>query len=260
MPKLITPTTERPADASPNRAQRVPRAQEERGESRVRLRTRKRLIAAAESVMARRGVEGATIQEITEEAELGTGTFYNHFDSKEDLARAVFATRADELANLFDFISRTVADPARVICYIERVYIERSIRDPIWGWFLIHVELALRQMEETFRERARTDLLRGIAIKRFTCEDSIDTAVSITLSSLVSTTKNILEGRASTKAVIELPELLLRMVGVPAKEAAALAREPLPDFDALMRATDRDGAPPLKKAVSKRPTIRQKSL
>lgn len=203
-------------------------------ESRVRMRTRARLIEAAEAVMARHGVEGATIQEITHAADLGTGTFYNHFGSKEELARAVFAVRAEELAKILDFISRTVADPARRIAYIQRIYIQKSLADPIWGWFLIHAELALQQMEETFAVRARKDLLDGIKSKRFSCGSCIDIAVNITLGSLVSTTKGILENRLAPDAAYAQAELMLRMYGLPSNEAAHLAREPLPDIDASM--------------------------
>jgi AcrR family transcriptional regulator len=202
------------------------------GESRVRRRTRAKLIAAAEEVMARRGVEGATIQEITEAADLGTGTFYNHFSSKEELAKAVFAIRAEELAKTLDRISETVSDPARRVAYVQRIYISKSLSDPIWGWFLIHAELALHQMQETFTARARKDLLDGIEQRRFTCASSLDTAVNITLGSLLATTKSILENRASPNAAYDQPELMLRMYGVPAEEAARLVREPMPDLDA----------------------------
>lgn len=207
----------------------------EQTESRVRQRTRLRLIAAAESVMARRGVEGATIQEITEEAELGTGTFYNHFSSKEELAKAVFALRAEELGKTLDFVGAAVEDPAERIGYVQRTYIERALADPIWGWFVIHAEFALRQNEETFRDRARKDILLGIKAKRFDCTSCIDTAIAVTLSSLIAVTRQILEGRAGREAAIELVELLLRMYGVPTKEAARLARRPLPDFETMRR-------------------------
>ncbi|WP_454743931.1 TetR/AcrR family transcriptional regulator [Cupriavidus necator] len=196
------------------------------------------MIAAAESIMARRGVEGATIQEITEEAELGIGTFYNHFGSKEELAKAVFALRAEELGLILDFIGRTVEDPAQAIGYIQRTYIDRALADPIWGWFVIHAEFALRQNEETFRDRAKKDILKGIKAGRFSCATCIDTAITVTLSSLIAITRQVLEGRADRDAAIELNELLMRMYGLPAEEAASLARQPLPDFEAMRREAD----------------------
>ncbi|MCI2809160.1 TetR/AcrR family transcriptional regulator [Eoetvoesiella caeni] len=213
----------------------IPQSSKTAAVSRVRQRTRLRLIAAAESVMARHGVEGATIQAITEEAELGIGTFYNHFESKEELAKAVFALRAEGLGKVLDFISGKYKDPAKAIGYIQRTYVERSLADPIWGWFLIRAEFALRQYDETFRDRARTDILRGIQAKRFTCSNCIETAITVTLSSLFAVTKQILEGRADKAAAMELNELLLRMYGLSAEEAAKLARSPLPDFDAMLK-------------------------
>jgi AcrR family transcriptional regulator len=43
------------------------------------------LLAAAESLLAQKGVDRTTISDITSEAGLGFGTFYNYFASKEDL-------------------------------------------------------------------------------------------------------------------------------------------------------------------------------
>lgn len=43
------------------------------------------LLAAAERLLAQKGVDRATISDITSEAGLGFGTFYNYFSSKEEL-------------------------------------------------------------------------------------------------------------------------------------------------------------------------------
>ena len=49
--------------------------------ARRREATRSKLIEAAESLFARQGVDNTRIQEITEEADVGFGSFYNHFES-----------------------------------------------------------------------------------------------------------------------------------------------------------------------------------
>ena len=59
--------------------------------------TRARLIDAAQRVMARRGVAGATTKEIAAEAGVSEGTIYNHFADKVDLCLAVVLRRADEM-------------------------------------------------------------------------------------------------------------------------------------------------------------------
>lgn len=53
---------------------------------------RDHLIAAAESLMARRGTAGLTVRDIAREARVADGVLYNHFADKEDLlAQALHA-------------------------------------------------------------------------------------------------------------------------------------------------------------------------
>ena len=53
--------------------------------ARHRLETRKRLIQAAMDLVLEKGYDVITIQDITDRADLGYGTFYLHFKNKEDL-------------------------------------------------------------------------------------------------------------------------------------------------------------------------------
>jgi len=48
-------------------------------------RTREKILAAARSVFSERGLVAATVDEITERADVGRGSFYYHFDDKEEL-------------------------------------------------------------------------------------------------------------------------------------------------------------------------------
>ena len=52
---------------------------------RRKARTRQALIDAAVRLIAEGRGDRASITEITEEADIGFGSFYNHFDSKEQL-------------------------------------------------------------------------------------------------------------------------------------------------------------------------------
>ena len=55
--------------------------------------TRRRLIDAAESVFARSGYHGASVEEIAREAGATTGALYSNFAGKEDLFLALFEER-----------------------------------------------------------------------------------------------------------------------------------------------------------------------
>ena len=58
-------------------------------QERRREETRRKLVAAATALFARQGVDNTRINEITEEADVGFGSFYNHFESKDAIVGAV---------------------------------------------------------------------------------------------------------------------------------------------------------------------------
>lgn len=60
------------------------------------------LLAAAERLLAGKGVERATISDITSEAGLGFGTFYNYFASKEDLYQELVRNALELLVERID--------------------------------------------------------------------------------------------------------------------------------------------------------------
>src|SRR5262249_61487688 len=79
---------------------------------RRRQRTRGRLVEAARHVISRKGVEATTIVDITEEADLGFGTFYNYFDSKDAILAAATAEATEELGAALDRLHERLDDPA----------------------------------------------------------------------------------------------------------------------------------------------------
>jgi AcrR family transcriptional regulator len=82
----------------------MPRGEFDRSERRARTRTA--LLQAAARVYARRGFDGATIDEIAEDAGFTKGAVYDHFGSKENLLFALLdehlASQIAEQVSLFD--------------------------------------------------------------------------------------------------------------------------------------------------------------
>ena len=62
-----------------------------------RERTPQKLVAAARLVFERDGFHDARLADVTKEAHVATGTFYNYFQSKEELFRAVMQGVLDDL-------------------------------------------------------------------------------------------------------------------------------------------------------------------
>ncbi|MEI7880800.1 MAG: TetR/AcrR family transcriptional regulator [bacterium] len=65
--------------------------------SRRATKTRQRLLDAALYIFNTKGIEGCAIEDITESADVGKGTFYRHFMDKLDILRTLLDLAADDL-------------------------------------------------------------------------------------------------------------------------------------------------------------------
>src|SRR6201997_3099900 len=78
---------------------------------RRKQRTRAALIKAAQRLIAE-GKINVPVLEITQAADVGMGSFYNHFDSKEQLFEAAVADVLDAHGAMLDRLTESIDDPA----------------------------------------------------------------------------------------------------------------------------------------------------
>src|SRR5690349_23653184 len=88
---------------------------------RRKARTRQALIDAAIRLIAEGRGDRASIQEITEAADVGFGSFYNHFDSKEQLFQTVSEVVFEQWGQLIDRASAGLTDPAELFAVGTRI-------------------------------------------------------------------------------------------------------------------------------------------
>ena len=81
---------------------------------RRKARTRQALIDAAVRLIAEGRGDRASIAEITEEADIGFGSFYNHFDSKEQLFQTASEEVLERWGQLIDRATAGLTDPAEL--------------------------------------------------------------------------------------------------------------------------------------------------
>src|SRR5271167_1260922 len=98
--------------------------------TRRREKTRRRLLDAARALFARQGVENTRINEITDEADVGFGSFYNHFDSKEAIAETLFADAVAAQGAAIQEITAKLEDPAEVLSAAHRHFVRLARTDP----------------------------------------------------------------------------------------------------------------------------------
>src|SRR4026207_1549289 len=104
-------------------AEAVPAAGAPRGAGLGRRKgpTRQALIDAAVRLIAEGRGDRASIAEITEEADIGFGSFYNHFDSKEQLFQTASEEVLERWGQLIDRASAGITDPAELFAVGTRI-------------------------------------------------------------------------------------------------------------------------------------------
>jgi len=192
-----------------------------------REQTRARLVAAARTLLARQGADATRINEITTEADLGFGSFYNHFSSKEAIVEAVLQETVAAHGAAVEAVTGLLEDPAEVVAAAHRYFVRMARTDPDLGWLLIRLESSHNVMLAALAPYAERDLDRGIAAGRFRVADR-RVALYGTAGALLAVMRAVLDGRAPPGADSAHAEGILGMLGVPAEEAIEIARRPMP--------------------------------
>ncbi|MBW2391532.1 MAG: TetR/AcrR family transcriptional regulator [Deltaproteobacteria bacterium] len=199
--------------------------------NRRRLRTRAALLAAAREVFASQGVEASTIQDITEAADVAKGSFYNHFDSKHAILRAVAEETLAELARALDVLTEPMSDdPARVLAVCLRHTLRACVEDPILGWFTLRAGEVITISDVALGVYGRRDIQRGIESGRLHFDD-VELACTMIGGAAEALLRKRLEGELSAEVDTAFTAHALRLLGVPDDEAHAIAGEELAPMD-----------------------------
>jgi AcrR family transcriptional regulator len=194
--------------------------------------TRAALISAAQSFIAAGNVN-VPILEITQAADVGLGSFYNHFESKEELFEAAVGEVFELLGALLDQLTVDVEDPAEVFAQSFRLFGRFHRRNPDMSKVFLSCGLAMLGSDRGLAPRLRRDIEEGVRSGRFTARD-LDLTVTVIAGAGLGLGQFIHDhpGRDDAEATDQLTEELLRLLGVPARQAQRIIRLPLPDVAA----------------------------
>ncbi len=187
-----------------------------------RERTRTNLIDAAYRVFARKEADAVTIDDIIAEAGVARGTFYNYFQTREDVLKAVAAALSDEMNQKIWAQSVAIADPAERMAIAIRQFLHQAIDDATWGWFIVRIGLVAAPLSETIERGVMTDLEAGIQLKRFQV-DSVPAAIDLILGTSFMAMRSILEGHTQPNHPEQIAKIILKTLGVPTADAHAIA-------------------------------------
>jgi AcrR family transcriptional regulator len=190
-----------------------------------RERTRSNLIAAAYRVFAHKAADAVTIDDIIAEAAVARGTFYNYFQTREDVLDAVGSALSDEMNHRIWEQLATIEDPAMRLSIAIRQFLHQAMRDSTWGWFIVRSGFVSAPLSETIKMGLTTDLDAGIRLKRFHVKNK-QASIDLILGTGLMAMRSILGGHSEPDYPEQIAKMILTTLGVEDGAALSLA-EPL---------------------------------
>lgn len=153
--------------------------------ARKRERTRGELVAAAERLVAARGLDALSIDDITEEADVAKGTFYTHFEDKDDLAAEIGRNIRLELEDKITTTNEDVTDAATRMANGLSSLCAFAIMQPVRARALLRLIPGGVDPDTPINAGIRGDVAMGEKTKRFTVA-SVNAATVATIGIAMS--------------------------------------------------------------------------
>jgi AcrR family transcriptional regulator len=199
---------------------------------RRKQRTRSALIKAAQGVIAA-GRLNVPILEITQAADVGMGSFYNHFSTKEELFEAAVMDVLDRHGEVLDELAAPLDDPAEIFASSFRLTGRFFRRRPRESTILLAHWQAALVSERGLAPRALRDITAAAAAGRFDVDDperALATAGGVLMGLGMLLTVN--PDRDAAQTTDAVAEDLLRLFGMSARDAHKICTRPLPEIGA----------------------------
>ena len=222
---------------------------------RAKARTRLALIRAAQRFI----VEGqlhVPILEITQSADVGLGSFYNHFESRDALFAAAIDEALETLGGLLDQLGAGFEDPAELFAQSFRLTGRLFRSEPLLMQVALGAGPALLGATSGLVPRARREIEAGIRTRRFAVRDP-EVALAIVVGSVLCLGELLSQQaeRDADSTTDAAAAAILRMLGLGADEADRISRQPLPHLSLDVRGGRTTSG--RKDTSQKRPTRRQ---
>lgn len=203
------------------------------GQARRRLRTRAALLGAGRELLVE-GRTQASIEEITQRAGVGFGTFYNHFESKEQLFGGALFDVLDRYTDWLRSATGELDDPAEIFAASFRLTGRLAVANPGLLAPLLASGTEVLLVERGLRVSALEDLERGVAEGRFTAMRP-DVLLMVVGGALLGLVRLLVTdpGSTSEDVIDDVAAAVLRMLGVSDADATAVVSRPVGDLPDL---------------------------
>ena len=205
-------------------------------------RTKAALMAAGQRLFSRSPIDAVTVDDIVQAAEVGKGSFYNHFSDREALARAIAAQIRASIEGAVTLANAGVDDPARRLARAVCTYLRSALDEPEQAGVLVHIHSGHTSLTAPLNHGLVDDLETGLATGRFdiaTVESGVLYVLGVTQLALVRIVQTPSQPFAISLSQ-QMCALVLKGLGLPAAEADQIAAQA---SDAIVRKQPRQTQP-----------------
>jgi AcrR family transcriptional regulator len=197
---------------------------------RKRDRTRNELVGSARALIAERGVASLRVIDVTERSDVALGSFYSHFETKEEIVEAVVADAISSLADALGDVSEQLEDPAEAMSVGARQLVGLGHAEPELARLLLALDHAEDRFHQIIWPRALVVMRRGVRDGRFRADDP-ELMLTLAIAGVFAGLRLALERPDDDELPSSCAAALLRLVGLRDAEARKIAHRPMPALD-----------------------------
>lgn len=199
-------------------------AQKPNRTSRRKQQTKDKLLKAIQILVLERGLNDISINDITEQADVGLGTFYNYFDSKEALIQATSELLLARYHQDVDDVTEGLEDPAEIMTASIMFTLNKSVDGTEWGKFIFESGVPIETYAFNMRMRGMKDIRRGIELKRFVTDEP-EIVLSMFTGFALAISGDVYFGALPKSAIHKATARILTLLGIDEKEAKTIANK-----------------------------------
>lgn len=196
-----------------------------------RARTRTEILDVAFTLLGRERGLTTRIEEICKAAKISRGTFYNYFDSMDQLFDALSFELNHDFNRAVTALLRQMPHAAHRAGAAVRYYLERAMNDPQWAWAMVNISAGGPIFGADTYQHAQWTAEEGIASGEFKLtgpNSGRDLQLGTTLAAMITQLRN---SPSPTYPVSVARHILLGM-GVPSERVEEIVASPLPPVNA----------------------------
>ena len=178
-------------------------------------------------MFARQGLDAATIEDITETADVGRGSFYNFFDTKEDLVAAVVDDVIEKLAAFEATAISQYDDPLTALAVSLRSAFHVFLSNEVLGWFIVRTQRISSPVSAKFLGTSAELIEKGRDRYKLKI-DNADIAVVVLGGGIFAALEMLLLKRLPRDSVDQVVDHLLAGLGMTPAHRRRVLAVPLP--------------------------------